>query len=64
MFDYIVILLVKVYLTMLDHKIIQYYNQLARSASDTETLITWKSKGLSDEKIKSPTALGNILIQN
>ena len=37
------------------------YNTFTRPAVDTETIIAWKSKGLSYKLIKTPTAPSNIL---
>ena len=47
---------------MMNHKIIQHFRMSGDSESgDSETIIAWRSKGLSDESIKPTNVLGNSL---
>ena len=46
---------------VLNHLIFErIYNTFIRPAGDNETIVAWKSKGLSEEIIKLPTAPFNI----
>ena len=57
-------LLVKVTLTIMEHNFIEYFNRsitLKKRLGDTEKVVSWKSKGLSTEKLTTPATTENIL---
>lgn len=47
---------------MMNHKIIRYFKQFVifQSSSNTDTVIPWKPKGFSDERLKPSTMPGNL----
>ena len=44
---------------MMDPKNSEYFNRLSTLSIVTETIVAWKSKGFSNEKIKPPATANN-----
>ena len=60
-----VFLLVKATFSMMEYNFTWYFNHFItlKTLSNSEEVISWKSKGLSAEKLNTPTTTNNSLSQ-